>query len=80
MAPDARQILEVFRSKGLRAGGFIGFNDFGDAIVWEQGFVRDESVRQGLAHLIDEELVLEMCAGLQLTPKGESALGMFGGD
>ncbi len=79
MAPDARRILEVFRSKGLRAGGFIAFTDFGDAIVWEQGFVRDESVRQGLTHLIEKEHVLEMCAGLQLTPKGEKALGELDG-
>jgi hypothetical protein len=78
MKTDAMRILEVFRTRGLRAGGFISFTDFDDVIVWENGFMRDESVRQGLAQLIEEDFVLEMCAGLQLTPKGESTFGKPG--
>jgi hypothetical protein len=79
MNTDARRILEVFRRRGLRAGGFISFTDFGDVIVWQHGFVRDESVRLGLAHLIEEDFVVEMCAGLRLTLKGESTFGEPGG-
>jgi hypothetical protein len=45
MTREARRILEVFRSRGIRAGGFVQFTDFGDAIVWEGGYVRDEAGR-----------------------------------
>lgn len=72
MTPEARQILEVFRSRDLGAGGFVHATDFGSALVWKDGFVRDESVRQALQFLIDGEYVLQMNAGLELTAKGAS--------
>jgi hypothetical protein len=70
MNPEARRILEVFQAKGLRAGGFIHYTDFGDAIVWEGGFVRDQSVREALVYLFAEHYVVELAAGLRLTDKG----------
>jgi hypothetical protein len=36
------EILKVFAARKLRAGDMIHPADFGDAIVWESGFVRDE--------------------------------------
>ena len=48
MRNEARKILNVFHERGAQAGDFIDFTDFGDAIVWEGGFVRDEAVRDAL--------------------------------
>jgi hypothetical protein len=42
MTAKAERILDSFRVRGLHAGDFIHFTDFGDAIVWEADFVRDE--------------------------------------
>src|SRR5947208_3195169 len=70
MTPEGRAILDVFRSKKLSAGGFIHFTDFGDAIVWASGSIRDEQTRAGLQYLIENGYVNEMAAGLELTDKG----------
>ena len=70
----ARAILAVFRDRRLRAGDFIDFTDFGEAIVWQDGFVRDEAVREALTRLRSDGLVIEASAGLQLTAKGESEI------
>ena len=71
MTPEARSILAVFQSQGSRAGDFIHFTDFGDAIVWKDGFIRDEAVRLGLAWLLDKEYLVELNEGLELTASGE---------
>jgi hypothetical protein len=45
--------------------------DFGDAIVWERGFVRDEPVRMALVGLLEEGYLLERADALKLTERGE---------
>lgn len=72
MGPEAQRILDVFRTRGVYAGGFIHPAEFGDAIVWEHGYVRDESVRQALRSLFDEKYLVELNAGFELTERGES--------
>ena len=74
MTSEANAILEVFREKGLKADGFVHFTDFGSAIVWEAGFVRDEPVREAMERLISGGYLVEFNAGLRLTQKGEAAL------
>jgi hypothetical protein len=70
MTTEADRILNCFRERGLRAGAFIHFTDFGDAIVWEKGFVRDEPVRRSLVMLMEHGLLMEMSEGLELTERG----------
>jgi hypothetical protein len=70
LTPEAEAILGTFGSRGLREGSFIGFEDFGGAIVWEAGFIRDEAVRSAFAFLVEGGYVFEMSAGLMLGPKG----------
>lgn len=77
MEIEARRVLAAFRDRGVHAGGFIHFTDFGDAIIWEGGYIRDESVRDALRFLIDNEYVVELNAGLELTAEGEAEA--FGG-
>jgi hypothetical protein len=74
MSPEAEGILNVFRSKSLKADAFVKFWDFGDAIVWKDGFVRDEGVRQALTELNDQGYTIEHNAALQLTAKGAQHL------
>ena len=56
MTPEAQRILEVFQARGIKSGGYIHPADFGDAIIWEAGFVRDEPVRKALSALFREGL------------------------
>ena len=72
MEDEAARILAVFRAEGVHAGDFIHFMDFGDAIAWESGFIRDETVGDAVRFLIDNGYVVELNAGLELTAKGES--------
>ena len=74
MTPSAISILEVFRARGLGAGTFIHFADFGNAIVWEAGAIKDEQARVGLKSLIDDGYMKELLAGLELTDKGRDFL------
>jgi hypothetical protein len=74
MSPEAQRILQVFRSRGLRAGGTIHPADFGEAIIWESGFVRDAPVRDALTFLFDQGYLLECGAALELTLRGEKAV------
>ena len=67
MKSEAARILAAFWDQGVHAGHFIHFADFGDSIVWEGGFVRDEGVRDALGFLIENEYVVELDAGLELT-------------
>lgn len=71
MGPEAERILQVFRRRGLRSGGVILPYDFGEAIVWEDGFVRDETVRRALAELFESDYLTELSLGFELTDKGE---------
>ena len=71
MTPEAARILGVFREHGIRAGGWHHFTEFGDAIVWEEGRVRDQNVRTALKFLFDEGSLIELNAGLELTARGE---------
>ncbi len=71
MSPQADRILQIFRARGLRSGVQLHTADFGDAIVWEGGFVRDESVRQALAQLLEDGYLIEHASAFELTPKGE---------
>jgi hypothetical protein len=48
--------------------------DFGDAIVWEGGFVRDAPLREALTFLFREEYLLEYSAALQLTERGDNEI------
>lgn len=67
----AARILEVFAARDLGAGAMIHPADFGDAIIWEGGFVRDEDVREALALLFDGDLLVEHAAAFELTEAGE---------
>ena len=66
--------MALFRDRGLHSGDCVDFTDFGDAIVWQDGFVRDEVVREALTSLLSDGLVVEASAGLELTDKGESQI------
>jgi hypothetical protein len=48
MSPETKRILEVLKLKGRGKDNFVDFTEFGDAMVWEAGFVRDETVRQAI--------------------------------
>lgn len=74
MSPEADQILQVFRDRGLRSGALIHPADFGDAIVWKGGFVRDEPVRCALAELFEDDYLIELEAAYELTKAGEQYL------
>lgn len=71
MRPEADRILQVFRARGLRAGSRIHPADFGEAIVWDRGFVRDEPVRQALAELFEAGYLIEFMNAFELTESGE---------
>jgi hypothetical protein len=71
MTSEAQQILEVFRIRHLHRDGFLYFDDFGAAMIWENGFVRDEPVREAIQFLTENDYVREMELGLELLPKGE---------
>lgn len=74
MTPEARRILEVFLARGLRVGDKIHPAHFGDAIVWEEGFVRDEPVQRALSMLREQGYLLEHRAAFELTEKGDRFL------
>ncbi len=74
MTPEAQRILEVFQARGIKAGGYIHPADFGDAIIWEAGFVRDEPARKALSALFSEGYLVEHNAAFELTDRGEKHL------
>jgi hypothetical protein len=74
MTPEAQRILDVFRTRELRAGAMIHPAEFGDAVIWKDGFVRDEPVRQALALLFSKGYLLEYNAAFELTESGERYL------
>jgi len=70
----AKAILDVFKQKDLRAGGFVNFSDFGKALHWEAGHIKHESQRDALAFLVEHGYVTEQNSGIALTEKGQDAL------
>ena len=70
----ARAILAVFKQKRLGEGGFVHFDEFGKALRWEAGFVKHENQRNALRFLVENNYVVEMNAGLELTGKGADSL------
>ena len=67
---EAIAILQVFLDNGCKEDDFIHFTDFGNAIVWENGYIKDEGSRSGLTELFEGEYVIEHAAGLSITSKG----------
>ena len=74
MTPEGQRILEVFQVRGIKAGGRIHPTDFGDAIIWEVGGIRDEPVRKALLDLFTEGYLIDLNAAFELTDRGEQHL------
>jgi hypothetical protein len=74
MSPEAKRILEVFKAAGKRAGESVMPWDFGDAIIWENGHIRDEAVRLGFVELLEEKYIFEHPIGIELTDIGDDLL------
>lgn len=74
MTPEAQAILDVFRLRGVHVGEFVEFTDFGEAMVWEAGFVRDAEARDAIGWLQDNGYVVELGLGLELTALGDEYL------
>lgn len=73
MSPGAKKILEVLKINGRGKDNFVKFTEFGDAMVWEAGFVKDEAVREAIRYLNRNHYIIEFNAGLGLTKKGKEA-------
>ena len=41
LRPEAIAILQVFIDRGFKEADIIHFTDFGDAIVWEGGSIKE---------------------------------------
>jgi hypothetical protein len=76
MRPEAEKILAVFKARRLSSGAQIPQSDFGDAIVWEGGFIRDDVVREALTELVENGYLIASSAAFELTEKG--ALFVYG--
>jgi hypothetical protein len=75
MTREAERILSVFgERRAVKPGDLVGLSDFGEAIVWEDGFVRDEDVREALRLLFSEGSLVEANVALVLTEKGAAWL------
>ena len=72
MKQEEQRILETFRARGIRTGGFIHPAEFGDAIVWEGGNIRDEVIAEALSKLFREGYLIELNAGFELTALGDA--------
>lgn len=74
MTPEAQRILDVFKDRNLQAGAKIHPAEFGGAIVWKDGYVRDEPVRKALEFLFKEGYLIEYNAAFELTKYGAEHL------
>jgi hypothetical protein len=74
MTPEAQCILDVFKDRNLQAGAKIHPAEFGDAIIWKDGYVRDELVRKALEFLFKEGYLIEYSAAFELTKRGAEHL------
>lgn len=70
LRPEAIAILRVFLDRGCKTGDVIHFTDFGDAIVWEVGYIKSEETRFGLQELVEGQYLVEYNAGLGITAEG----------
>ena len=70
LRPEAIAILRVFLDRGCKTNDVIHFTDFGDAIVWEAGFIKSEGTRLGLQELVEGQYLVEYNAGLGITATG----------
>ena len=70
LRPEAIAILRVFLDRGCKTGDVIHFTDFGDAIVWEVGYIKSEDTRLGLQELVEGQYLVEYNAGLGITAEG----------
>lgn len=76
LSEPALRILQEFQRRGLGAGAMIEQWDFGDAIVWEGGSVRDDEVRAALRALFDDSLLIEHNAAFELTEAGAAVVSV----
>lgn len=67
---EAVAILQVFVDRGCERDDVVYFGEFGEAIVWEAGFIKDEGTREALQELLEGKYVVEYNAGLSITAKG----------
>lgn len=74
LRPEAIAILQVFIERGCKTGDIIHFDEFGDAIIWDAGFIKSEDIRLGLQELLDGQFVIEYSAGLGITASGFEAV------
>lgn len=74
MSPEAQKILGGFQERGLRSGSHIHPADFGEAIVWQGGFIRDEPVRLAVVELLENGYLIEYAAAFELTELGDRYL------
>lgn len=75
LSRDARNVLDVFRARGLRAGAVIQYPEFESAIRWGNGGgLADEEMSDAWRALVEGEYVIEYNAGFGLTPRGEAYL------
>ena len=74
LRPEAIAILQVFKDKGCKEDDFVHYTDFGDAIIWDAGFIKLEETRSGLQELIEGQYVIEHSAGLGITASGLNVL------
>lgn len=58
----------------LSSTNFRSVADFGDARVWEAGFIRDVAVREAFADLVSKGYIAEYIAAVELTLKGYAIL------
>ena len=70
----ALKILRVFKTKDVGEGGFLHFDDFGNALVIEGGYPKHDMQRNALMYLRNKGYINEGDAGLELTEKGAKAL------
>jgi hypothetical protein len=71
----AHSILAVYARRGLRPGDLLHPTDFGEQIVWQGGFVRDDDAREALVELFDGGYLIEHLNAFELTEAGYKAVG-----
>lgn len=74
LRPEAFAILRVFLDNGCNEDDIIYFKDFGDAIVWEAGFIKKKETQSGLQEPTDGQLIIEYDAGLGIAAKGKNEI------
>ena len=70
IGPHHQKILELFRSGGLKAGGFYPI----PKLLYDVGAYDDEEIMEALMKLCENGLLSEHCAAFELTEKGVEAI------